>query len=133
MAERVSFQELKQSVSMADVLAHYGLLESLRPQRKGEELVGLCPFHQETRGSFNVSTTKNAWNCFGCHRHGNILDFVSAKENVEIRRAAMIIQEWFPSGVAFPAASHSEATGPRQGRHNNRAVSQHLLARKIRL
>ena len=58
MAEWVSYAELKQRVSVVDLLGRYGLLEGLRSQRAGEELVGLCPFHQETRGSFHVSTTK---------------------------------------------------------------------------
>ncbi len=48
--QRVSFQELKEKISMSDLLAYYGLLASLQPRRDGEELVGLCPFHQETRG-----------------------------------------------------------------------------------
>ena len=81
MAQRqwVSFQELKERVSMRDVLSHYGIVDGLRSEKGGDELVGLCPFHRETRGSFHVSTSKNAWNCFGCQRHGNILDFVAYK------------------------------------------------------
>jgi len=62
MAQWFSFQELKEKISMSDLLAHYGLLGSLHPRRDGEEMVGLCPFHEETRGSFHVSTVKNAWN-----------------------------------------------------------------------
>ncbi len=95
MAEWVDFAELKGRVSLEDILQHYGLLEGLKPLKGGEELVGLCPFHPERRGSFHVSTTKNAWNCFGCHRHGNILDLVAHKEEVTIREAALLIAEWF--------------------------------------
>ena len=39
MAQWVSFQELKEKISMADLLGHYGLLGSLHPRRDGEELV----------------------------------------------------------------------------------------------
>ena len=95
MTTWVNFNELKQKVSMEDVLGHYGLLDGLKRQ-KDDELVGLCPFHEETKGSFHVSLSKNAFNCFGgsCKRHGNILDFVMAMENVNVRQAAEMIQGW---------------------------------------
>lgn len=95
MAEWVDFNEVKQKVSMADILGYYGLLGQLKPQKGGDELVGLCPFHQERRGSFHVSVSKNAWQCFGCKRHGNVLDFVAAKEGTDIRQAAVLIAGWF--------------------------------------
>ena len=43
MQRQVNFSELKQNVSIEDVLEHYGLLEGLR-RVKDDELVGLCPF-----------------------------------------------------------------------------------------
>jgi len=102
MAQRVDFGELKQQVSMANILEHYGLLDKLKAQKRGNELVGLCPFHQEKRRSFHVSVGKNAWQCFGCKRHGNILDFVAHKEAVDIRQAALMIQGWFKVGATQP-------------------------------
>ena len=89
----VDFKEIKSRVSLKDVLAHYGLLEGLK--QKGDELSGLCPFHKETKGSFRANLAKNAFNCFGCKAHGNILDFVSLKEGVDTRKAALLIQQWF--------------------------------------
>jgi len=117
-AQWVSFQELKEKITMSDLLAHYGLLASLNPRRDGEELVGLCPFHQETRGSFHVSTVKNAWNCFGCQRKGNILDFVVEKESVNIREAGLLLEEWFkvvtepPEGPAKALEVQDHTGGP---------------------
>ncbi len=37
-----SFQELKENISMSDLLAHYGLLASLNPRRDGEKPYGVC-------------------------------------------------------------------------------------------
>lgn len=93
MTQWVSFHELKQQVSMEDILRHYGMMEGLR--QKGDELIGLCPFHEESKGSFYASTSKNAFHCFGCKKKGNILDFVAVKEGVTIREAAVLIQGWF--------------------------------------
>jgi len=94
MTTQVNFSELKQRVSMENLLGHYGLLDGMK-RVKQYELVGLCPLHEETRGSFHVSTSKDVWNCFGCDGKGNILDLVMAKENVGIRAAGLMIQEWF--------------------------------------
>ena len=98
MAKWVSFQELRNNVSMEDILRRYGLMENFR--RSKDEVIGLCPFHEETTASFNVSLTKNVFHCFGCQSKGNILDFVALKEDVDVRQAAFMIQEWFrvPSG-----------------------------------
>jgi len=101
----VDFNELKQRVSIADVLVHYHLLETLRPVKGEEELIGPCPFHQgRSRDSFHASVAKNAFNCMNqkCGKHGNILDFVAHEEGVDIRQAALLIDQWFPVGA--PAA-----------------------------
>jgi len=98
MAEWVSFAKVKEQVSIQQVLEHYGLVDGLRRQKNGEELAGLCPFHEETKGSFHVSLSKNAFQCFGCKRKGNILDFVIYIEGLqshELRKAALLVAEWF--------------------------------------
>ncbi len=66
-AKWVNMKEVKQHVSMEDVLAHYKLLDTL--QKKGNSLVGPCPIHKGTNSNqFSVSLAKNVFNCFGnCH------------------------------------------------------------------
>jgi len=94
--EWVNFKEIKEKVSMEDVLDHYELLKGLK--RKKDELVGFCPIHDEKRynkNSFSVNTSKNNWHCFSCGAGGNVLDFVSSMENVNIRQAGLLIQKWF--------------------------------------
>lgn len=75
----VDFQQLKQEVGFEEVLGYYGLLEDLH--RRGDELVGYCPIHDEKRynkNSFSVNTARNIFHCFACGASGNILDFVAA-------------------------------------------------------
>ena len=115
MAKWVSFSDAKQQVSIYDILQHYGLAGSMKHRKGGDELVGLCPFHRETKGSFHASLSKNAWQCFGCKRHGNILDFVAFKEGVDIRGAALLIQEWFQIASERPTEAPQSALAP-QGR-----------------
>mgnify|MGYP001029270800 CR=1 FL=1 len=94
--EWVNFKEIKEKVSMEDTLEHYGLLKGLKKRK--DELVGFCPIHDEkhyNKNAFSVNTAKNNWHCFSCGAGGNILDFVAAMENVDIRQAGLLIQKWF--------------------------------------
>lgn len=91
----VDFRQIKQSVTFEQVLAHYGI--SLKPA-KGDELLGLCPFHEDTKPSFRVNTKKRVFHCFGCDAKGNVLDFVVRKEGVTIKKAALLVSEWFGIG-----------------------------------
>ena len=107
MAKWISFQELRKHVSMEDILRHYGLMDKFR--RGKDEVIGLCPFHEETTGSFHASIKKNVFHCFGCQRKGNILDFVALTEEVDVRQAAIMIQEWFQVSSGDPSQSAGHA------------------------
>lgn len=89
----VDFKTIKKSILMLQVLEHYGLTHTLK--RNGDSLSGPCPLHGgQSEGQFKVSISKNCWNCFGkCKSGGNVLDFVSRKENIGIRDAAIFLME----------------------------------------
>jgi len=97
MATWVDFKTIKEKVGMESILDHYGLLEGMKRKDKTNALVGACPIHKGTnRFQFHISLAKNNFNCFGdCHGGGNVLDFVAKMEKVDIRTAALKIQEWF--------------------------------------
>jgi DNA primase len=114
----VSFETLKQSVSISHVLNRYGLLQRLH--RSGDSLSGPCPLHAgHNPTQFRVSLSKNCWICFGdCQAGGSILDFVSRKEGVTIREAALLLQKWFalpalinPGCESLPATSSPVQSG----------------------
>ena len=91
----VGFETLKRTVSMVQILDRYGLKERLH--RNGDSLSGVCPIHGgHNQTQFRVSVSKNCWICFGdCNAGGSIIDFVSRKEGIGIRDAALLIQAWF--------------------------------------
>lgn len=49
-------------------------------KKRGNSLLGLCPFHNEKTPSFNVSVSKGIYKCFGCGEGGNAVDFVMKHE-----------------------------------------------------
>jgi DNA primase len=63
---------IKDRVDIADVIGRH---ISLR--RAGQNLVGLCPFHQEKSPSFSVSPSKQMFYCFGCKAGGDVFAFLT--------------------------------------------------------
>ena len=45
-------------------------------RKRGANLIGLCPFHNEKTGSFTVSPSKGIYKCFGCGVSGNAVGFI---------------------------------------------------------
>jgi len=63
---------IRDRVDIADVVGQH---VSLR--RAGQNLVGLCPFHQEKSPSFSVSSSKQMFYCFGCKAGGDVFAFLT--------------------------------------------------------
>jgi DNA primase len=93
----VDYKEIKAKVSLLQVLGRYGVIETLARHGNSDRFSGPCPIHGgSNKTHFRVSISKNCWNCFGsCHGGGNIIDFVSKKEGVSFRDAALLIKQWF--------------------------------------
>ena len=49
-------------------------------RKRGVNLLGLCPFHQEKTPSFNVNPTRNIFKCFGCGKGGDAIAFLIEHE-----------------------------------------------------
>lgn len=50
-------------------------------KKRGSNLIGVCPFHQEKTPSFTVSPGKNIFKCFGCGKSGDSIRFVMEHEH----------------------------------------------------
>ena len=44
--------------------------------RTGRVRQGVCPFHDESEGSFTVYADSQRFHCFGCETWGDALDFI---------------------------------------------------------
>ena len=87
---------------IADVVSSYVTLT-----RKGSNLFGLCPFHNEKTPSFSVAPDKQIYHCFGCKKGGSVINFIMEIEGLS-----------FPEAVAFlakranlPLPAEEEQTG----------------------
>ena len=50
-------------------------------RKRGINLIGVCPFHNERTPSFNVNPTRNIFKCFGCGEAGDSVSFLMKHEN----------------------------------------------------
>lgn len=51
-------------------------------KKKGANLWGNCPFHNEKTPSFSVSAAKGIYKCFGCGKGGNSVKFIMEHEQM---------------------------------------------------
>ena len=71
-------ERIKSANELAAVVAERGI--ELR--KKGRQLVAPCPFHEEKTASFNVSSAKGLFHCFGCGVSGDVIGFVTKHDKV---------------------------------------------------
>jgi DNA primase len=72
--------------------------------RKGREMWGCCPFHQEKSASFKVSNERRSYKCFGCGKGGDTFKWLieteglSFPESVEklAGEAGVELPKWSP-------------------------------------
>ena len=71
-------ERLRASLVLSDVVQQH-----LALRRVGRNWVGLCPFHAERSGSFNVRDETGRYRCFGCGAAGDVFKFVQEIEHVD--------------------------------------------------
>jgi DNA primase catalytic core len=99
---------LKAEVSVQRLVEGCGV--QLRVQ--GRDLVGRCPFHDDSTPSLVVTPGKNLWNCLGaCRRGGGPIDWVMAAQGVSFRLAVELLQQESPS-LSTLAQSSPSSQGP---------------------
>ena len=52
-------------------------------KKRGANLIGNCPFHDEKTPSFTVSPSKGIYKCFGCGKGGNPVNFIMDHEKLD--------------------------------------------------
>lgn len=69
--------QVQQANDIVDLISEHVSLK-----KKGREMVGLCPFHDDHRPSMYVNSTKQIFKCFACGAGGSIFTFVQMRENL---------------------------------------------------
>jgi DNA primase len=83
-------ERLKSEVSIQRLAESRGIV--LR--KRGDELMGLCPFHDDHSPSLVINPQKNLWHCLGaCQTGGSVIDWVMKAEGVSFRHAVELLRK----------------------------------------
>jgi len=103
-----SVQEILDTVKVEEVIQDFVNL-----RRRGVNLIGLCPFHNEKTPSFNVSPSKNIFKCFGCGKGGDAVQFLIEHEHFTFAEALLYIAKKYNIEVEETVVSQ-EAMAEKQ-------------------
>lgn len=62
-------------------------------QVTGDHMIGLCPFHDDSKNSFSVDLKTGRWHCFSEDIGGNYVDFVAKMNGISTKDAYKRIME----------------------------------------
>lgn len=94
-------QQLLARADLQDLIGH-----RIDLKRAGHIYKACCPFHQEKTPSFSVDPVKQFYYCFGCHAHGNAIDFLIQYDHLSFVEAVEELARI--QGVEVPTSSGGE-------------------------
>jgi DNA primase catalytic core len=123
-------QRIKSQVAVEDLCRDYGI--ELR--RTGpDNLMGLCPFHDDHDPSFGVTPSKNLWNCLAGCGGGDVIALVMRKEGVSFRRAVDVLRQRLgivpedPTIETRSGTTHPMLVPPSETELADHALLKHVL------
>ncbi|MFH1176377.1 MAG: CHC2 zinc finger domain-containing protein, partial [Acidobacteriota bacterium] len=131
---QAELEKLKQEVSLERLVEAKGV----ELARHGQDLIGLCPFHDDKEPSLVISPRKNLWHCLGtCQAGGSVIDWVMKAEGVSFRHAVELLRHDSPSLAApliaagGPAGGRSATDGRRHVKHPKTQKLAPVLERDV--
>jgi DNA primase len=82
MIDHSTIERILDAAHIVDVVQEFVPLK-----KRGVNLLGLCPFHNEKTPSFTVSPSKGIFKCFGCGKGGNSVNFIMEHEHLSYPEA----------------------------------------------
>ena len=101
-------ERIRDATDIADIVG-----EHVQLSKKGRNLFGLCPFHNENSPSFSVSPERQIYHCFGCGAGGNVFKFIQEIDRVSFVEAVAFLAQ--RASISLPqqnaqTRAHSEAS-----------------------
>lgn len=121
-------ERLKQEVSIERLAEARGI----QLERRGEDLHGCCPFHEDGEPSLVISPRKNLWNCLGaCQAGGSVIDWVMRAEGVSFRHAAELLRADLPPEGLSKGKPPKVGTAPKLAGLLDASEDEQALLRRV--
>lgn len=88
MLDQDLIDSLLHAADIVTVISHY-----INVEKKGRNFVAVCPFHNDTNPSLQISAEKQIFKCFACGTGGNAIGFVQEFEKIPFMEAARKVAE----------------------------------------
>jgi DNA primase len=119
-------REIRARVDLANFIGTYVPLK-----KRGNDLVGLCPFHAEKTPSFHVHPDRGFFKCFGCGAGGDVITFMQKSEHVTFGDAVRALAT--KAGVRLEPENPraARARSEREGIYDANRVAAAYFARML--
>ena len=98
---------IQQANDIIDVIS-----EHLDLQKKGREMVGICPFHQDHKPSMYVNPEKQIFKCFACGAGGDVIKFVQMREGLTFFRTIERLADRAGIKIELPTQRRDSNSSP---------------------
>ncbi len=119
MFDQAAISRVQQANDIVDVISEHVSLK-----KKGREMVGICPFHQDHRPSMFVSSSKQLFKCFACGAGGDVLKFIQMRESLTFPQAVERLAE--RAGIQLKPVRSAR---PQGGGGPNGGINPNILAK----
>jgi len=102
MITKKTINDIEESARIEEVVGDFVNLK-----KRGANMLGLCPFHNEKTPSFTVSPAKNIYKCFGCGKGGDPVNFIMEHESVSYPESLRFLAEKY--GIEIEETQTSQA------------------------
>ncbi|MEZ5007658.1 MAG: DNA primase [Chitinophagales bacterium] len=103
MISRETIEKINDAAYVEDVVGEFVHLK-----KRGANLLGLCPFHDEKTPSFIVSPAKGIYKCFGCGKSGDSIKFIMEHEHYSYPQALKFLAEKYSIAIEEKEVSPEE-------------------------
>ena len=105
MIDHATIERILDATEISDVVSDFVTL-----RKRGVNMLGMCPFHNEKTPSFTVSPAKGIFKCFGCGKGGNSVNFIMEHENLTYPEAL----KWLAKKYHIDVIEHEDTEEQKQ-------------------
>ena len=113
---------IKAKAGIVEVISEY---VHLTP--KGQNYIGLCPFHSDSTPSLTVSPSKGIYKCFACDASGDVINFLQEHLKISFVEAVKMLANKY--GIEIPDDSCSMADDADQRKRESRLIINDYAAK----
>lgn len=101
-------EDIRSKADIVDIISKY-----IPVTKKGRNYVAVCPFHNDTNPSMQISTDKQIYKCFSCGAGGNVFTFVEEFEKISFIEAVKIVADFIGYDLSeYEVAVPQKSTNP---------------------